>query len=228
MKIKIDKSACTWSTIVGLSLPMIGMPLWSLISKFFLRSMDRNLRALIGSLVTFGLAFGVIAVVKWWEKKPLSEMGLHRQTRRSIIIALASSIVIAIGGTLLSLAIIKGFSIPMPKTMPEVLSVFPIWLSIWIVVSGSIAEEILYRGFVIERIGQITGSIRLGALITLIWFTLLHLPLGWTYTLTIVFPVSLLITLLYVWRRDLIATIIVHFVFNAPLIVLSLLPLLAG
>jgi membrane protease YdiL (CAAX protease family) len=202
------------------------MPLWNFITRIFLRSMDRFVRATIGSLVTVGLAIGVIAVVVWWEKKPLSEMGLHRQTPRKIIFALSSSIVIAVGGTLLSLGIIKVFNLPMPTLMPEILSVFPVGLSIWLVVSGSIAEEILYRGFVIERIGQLTGNIWVGALITFIWFTLLHLPLGWVYTLSIVAPVSLMITILYAWRRDLFATIIVHFVFNAPLIVLSLIPLL--
>ncbi len=225
---KIEKKYLTWPTIVGLSLPMIGMPLWSIISRLFLRSMDRDSRAILGSLITVGLAVGVVAVVTLWEKNPLSAIGLRRQTPRSIIFALSSSIVIAVGGTLLSFAIIKVFSLPMPKTMPEFLRVFPVWLSIWLVVSGSIAEEILYRGFVIERLGQITGNIWFGGLITLLWFNLLHLPLGWVYTISIVFPVSLLITILYIWRRDLFATIVAHFVFNAPLIVLSLLPLLEG
>jgi len=223
---KFNKTVLTWPTIIGLSLPLIGMPLWNIISRQYLRSMDRFTRATIGSFVTVGLAIGVVAVVAWWEKKPLTEMGLHRQTPRKIIFALSSSIVIAVGGTFLSLAIIKVFALPMPSLMPEILKIFPVWLSVWIVVSGSIAEEILYRGFVIERIGQLTGSIWIGATITFLWFTLLHLPLGWVYTLSIVAPVSLLITILYAWRRDLFATIIAHFVFNAPLIVLSLLPLL--
>ena len=79
------------------------------------------------------------------------------------------------------------------------------------------------RGFVLERLRQVTGSIWMAGLITMIWFTLLHLPLGLTYTLLIVLPSSIMITLLYIWRRDLIATIIVHLVFNAPIAAASLL-----
>ncbi|MCP5095860.1 MAG: hypothetical protein GY943_09925, partial [Chloroflexi bacterium] len=156
---KIDKTVLTRPTIVGLSIPLVGIPLWGFISRNFLGSIDHFVRAAIGSLVTVGLAIGVILVVAVWEKKPLSEMGIRRITVRSLNVALASSAVIAVGGTLLSLGLIKLFNLPMPTTMPEILNIFPLWLSIWIVVSGSVAEEILYRGFVIERIGQLTGNI---------------------------------------------------------------------
>ncbi|MFC1878565.1 CPBP family intramembrane glutamic endopeptidase [Chloroflexota bacterium] len=225
---KFDKTLLTAPTLVGLSLPLIGMPVWNLVAGLLLREMDRFARAVLGSSITVGLALGVIAVVLWWEKKPATQLGWRPQTRRTIIFALSASIVIAVGGTLISLLIIKLFSLPMPVSMAENLSVFPVWFSVWLVLSGSIAEEVLYRGFVIERLGQLSGNIWTGALITLVWFNLLHLPLGLVYTLSIVLPTSILITLLYVWRRDLVATIIVHFVFNAPLIVISLIPFLQG
>jgi membrane protease YdiL (CAAX protease family) len=225
-QMKIDKTVLTRSTVVGLALPLVGMPVWYLVAGTLLESMERLQRAALGSAITVALALGVIAVVVWWEKKPLTEMGIRRQSRRSIIIALSASIVIAVGGTLLGFGIIKIFALPMPKFMPEILSAFPVWFSIWLVVSGSIAEEVLYRGFVIERLGQLTGSVWVGAGITLLWFTLMHLPLGIVYTASIVLPNSILITLLYIWRRDLVATIIVHFVFNAPLIAWSLIKLI--
>ena len=225
---KFNKTVLSPSTLVGLSFPLLGMPLWNFIAGTWLQSMDRFQRAALGSLITVGLALGVVAVVVWWEKKPLSELGLHRQTRRKIIVALAASIVIAVGGTLISLLILKVFALPAPTLITERIAIFPLWFSVWLVGSSSVAEEVLYRGFVIERLGQTTGNICLGALITLIWFTFLHLPLGVVYTLTIVLPGSILVTALYVWRRDLIATIVVHLVFNAPIIVLSLLPILAN
>ena len=171
--IKFDKTVLSQQTIVALSLPLIGMPLWDITSRFFLRSMDRNVRATFGSLVTRGLALGVLAIVVLWEKKPLTECGIRSQSPRSIIIALSSSIMVAIVETLLSLLIIKVFVLPTPTMMFKVLSVFPVCLSIWLVASGSVAVEILYRGFVIERIGKLTGNIWIGAIITLTWFTCL-------------------------------------------------------
>ena len=100
---------------------------------------------------------------------------------------------------------------------------FPVWLGLWIFLSSSIAEEFLYRGFVLERLGQVCGNIWIGGLITLIWFTAMHLPLGLVYSLTIVLPATIMITALYIWRRDLVANIIVHLVFNAPIAAAAIL-----
>jgi len=221
--VSMKKPLLMTSTWVGLALPLLGMPLSYFITANFLQSMERNQRTLVSSLITFGLAAGVVAVVLLWEKQPLYALGIRPQTRRSIIIALSASIVIAVGGTLISLGLFKLFNQPMPTLTTERITGFPLWLGLWIVFSSSIAEEVLYRGFVLERLGQVTGSIWIGGLITLIWFTLLHLPLGLTYTLMIVLPSSIMITLLYIWRRDLITTIIVHLVFNAPIAAASLL-----
>jgi uncharacterized protein len=215
--VSTNKPLLTASTWVGLALPLLGMPMLYFITANFLQSMERIQRTLVSSLITFGLAVGVVAVVLLWEKQTLSTLGIHPQTRRSIIIALSASIVIAVGGNLISLGLFKLFNQPLPTLTTERITGFPLWLGLWIVFSSSIAEEVLYRGFVLERLGQVTGSIWIGGLITLIWFTLLHLPLGLTYTLMIVLPTSIMITLLYIWRRDLITTIIVHLVFNAPI-----------
>jgi membrane protease YdiL (CAAX protease family) len=221
--VSTNKPLLTASTWVGLALPLLGMPLSYFVTANFLQSMERNSRTLVSSLITFGLAAGVVAVVLLWEKQKLSALGIRPQTRRSIIIALSASIVIAVGGTLISLGLFKLLNLPLPTMTTERITGFPLWLALWIVISSSIAEEVLFRGFVLERLGQVTGSIWIGGLITLAWFTLLHLPLGLSYTLLIVLPTSIMITLFYIWRRDLIATITVHLVFNAPIAAVAFL-----
>ena len=228
MKLLSINKTLARSTLVGLALPLLGMPLWNILSSAYLKPvLERNTLSLLGSLITAGMALAIIAIVVWGEKKPLSSMGLHRQTPRSIIIALLASIIISVGGTLISLALIKVSGLAMPTLLTEKIKDFPIWLAIWIVLSSSIAEEILYRGFLIERLGQLTGNIWTGGLITLIWFTAMHLPLGVAYCLAIVLPTSALITALYIWRRDLIATIITHLVMNAPIALAAILFALA-
>jgi uncharacterized protein len=224
-----ERTALPASTLVGLALPLIGMPAWNFLAGFVLKGvMERNDISFLGSLVTTGMALGVMAVVLWWEKKPLSALGFRPQTPRTIIIALSASIVIAVGSTLISLLLIQGLKLPMPPLMTDRIQSFPVWLGAWIVISSSVAEEVLFRGFVLERLGQVTGSIWWGALITLAWFTALHLPLGVAYSLTIVLPAALLLTGLYLWRRDLVATIIAHFVMNAPILAAVILLAIAG
>jgi membrane protease YdiL (CAAX protease family) len=222
--IRIDKTLLTPSTLVGLALPLIGMPLWNFVVGPILKPvMERNDLSFLGTLVTVAMAFGVVAIVLWWEKKPLSSMGLRRQTPRTIIFALSASIIIAVGSTLIGLFLINLFGLPMPPLLTDKIKGFPVWLGIWIVLSSSIAEEFLYRGYVIERLGQLTGNIWIGGLITLVWFTAMHLPFGLVYILTIVLPVTILITGLYIWRHDLIATIVTHLVMNAPIAAAAIL-----
>lgn len=225
---KFDKSVLTPPTMVGLALPLIGMPVWYLIAgSGLLEGMERLNRVILGSLVTAGLAAGVVLVVVLWEKKPLTELGIQKQTRRTIIFALSASIVIAVAGTLISLGLIKLLGMPTPALLTDRILEFPVWFSVWLVVSSSVAEEVLFRGFAIERLGRLTGSVWWGGLITLVWFTALHLQLGLTYSLVIVLPASTMLTLLYIWRRDLVTTAIVHFVFNAPILAASILFALA-
>lgn len=221
---KFDKSVLTPATMVGLALPLIGMPVWYLIvASGLLAGMGRMNRVVLGSLVTVGLAAGVVLVVVLWEKKPLTELGIQKQTKRTIIFALCASIVIVVAGSLISLLLIKVLGMPTPALLTDQILKFPVWFSVWLVISSSVAEEVLFRGFAIERLGRLTGNIWWGGLITLIWFTALHLPLGLTYSLVIVMPSSALLTLLYIWRRDLVTTAIVHFVFNAPILAASIL-----
>lgn len=221
---RIDKPRLPLATWVGLALPLIGMPLWNVIAAFFLKPvMERNDLTFLSTLVTTAMALGVVAIVLWWEKRPLASMGLRRQTPRTIIFALAASIVFAIGSTLVSLLLISLSGQPTPPLMTEKIKGFPIWLALWIVISSSICEELLYRGFLVERLGDLTGNIWIGGLITMVWFAAMHWPLGLTYILTIALPATVLITALYIWRRDLTVTIVAHLVMNAPIAAAAIL-----
>jgi membrane protease YdiL (CAAX protease family) len=76
-------------------------------------------------------------------------------------------------------------------------------------------EEIFYRGFVIERLNELTRLRWLAALISLTAFTLAHLNgWGWAHLMIAGFG-GMVLTALYVFRRDLASSVLAHFLTDA-------------
>jgi membrane protease YdiL (CAAX protease family) len=87
----------------------------------------------------------------------------------------------------------------------------PFGLRAAIVLRAAIFEEFFYRGFMIERLAEITGVRWLAALASLVAFTLGHVAdWGFGHILVAGFGGGVL-TVIYLWRRDLVATVVAHF-----------------
>ncbi len=105
------------------------------------------------------------------------------------------------------------------------LAKYPIWLRALLAARAGFVEEILYRGYLIERLNRLTDKVWPGALLSLVIHTVIHIPpLGPGQTLGVVFPISAILTGLYVWKRNLTLNITVHFLID--FLVLVLIPLL--
>ena len=88
----------------------------------------------------------------------------------------------------------------------------PLWFRILLVTRAAVFEEAYYRGFAIERLAEITGFRWLAGLISLAGFTFAHLSYwGWSHLIIAAFGGAVL-TGLYLFRRDLGANMIAHFV----------------
>jgi uncharacterized protein len=82
-------------------------------------------------------------------------------------------------------------------------------------VRAPVFEEPFYRGFVITRLSEILHRRWLAALISVTAFTYAHLGYwGWA-TLIVVGFQKLVLTGLFLWRDDLGANMIAHFVTDA-------------
>lgn len=112
---------------------------------------------------------------------------------------------------------------PAPVSL-EQLKNFPAWVLIPAWVTGSFTEEVLFRSYPIERLTQLTGKRWLASLITVVVFVGLHL-LGWDWihVLTVVLPGGIMLTLFYLWQRNLALNVMIHVILNAPLLLLPLL-----
>jgi membrane protease YdiL (CAAX protease family) len=78
-------------------------------------------------------------------------------------------------------------------------------------VAAGAVEEILYRGYAIEKLAAMTGHRWVGAVIATIVFALVHIPTwGWAFALTADLLAGAVLAIAYLWRRDLVANILAH------------------
>lgn len=98
------------------------------------------------------------------------------------------------------------------------------------VLTSGITEEILYRGYAVERLNLLTGRLVLSAGLAYFMFVALHLAF-WGVGGTIQIGLgSLVLYALYLWRRNLPACMLMHVLNNtvAFLIVPAFLPKTSG
>jgi membrane protease YdiL (CAAX protease family) len=172
----------------------------------------------------------VAAVVLFYsvkiERIPLATFGITKNTRSlryrliEIIVALLAGLLLAIVVVLFS-GFVRGLlNAPLQNSLnPE--KIIPFWVSLPGWITGAFVEELLFRSYAIERLGLLTGKRWLAAVLSAVPFVLLHL-LGWDWihVATIVLPSTIIITVIYLWRRSLLFVVIMHAVVNIPVLFL--------
>ena len=156
----------------------------------------------------------MLAYVVVIERRPLGSIGLRRPSVRDGIAALAIAVVTVLGFDALYLLVFPVLHLT-ENAQIEKLTSAPGWWPAISVVRAGVSEEVLFRGYSIERLQASTGSRALAAAISLLVFTVAHIgPWGWSHVLVAAFGGAML-TLLYLWRRNLRANICAHCLIDA-------------
>ena len=213
-------------TLLGLFIALIGLPIAAAIlhTVFTHHSEPLIPKITLGLLVEWLLFITLIIIIRA-EKLTLSSIGVKPFKLRDLSLGLCFGILLFILFAIILTLLPKfGLSITKSQAQAKILMASPFLLRLAIVITAGVVEETFYRGYAIERLGQIFGNIRLGALLTLIAFTAVH-AISWGLAQLI--PISIAaaaLTLIYLWRRNLILNIIAHIVTDG--IAFLLLPLL--
>jgi uncharacterized protein len=153
------------------------------------------------------------AIILLWvtkvERLPLSSIGLIRPTRGTVGWGLAATIAL-LATIMLSFAVIAP-ALGLEQNMAATAAVVqvPLWLLITTPIVAGITEEILYRGYAIERLTFLTGKRWLAAIIAGALFLLLHLSWGGAQMIIVAFGTVIFVGL-YLWRRDLPCVMLAH------------------
>ncbi|WP_322813958.1 type II CAAX endopeptidase family protein [Chloroflexus sp.] len=151
----------------------------------------------------------LIGIVIFWERRTLASIGIVRTTWRDVLWGLVGFVLGALS-FVVTMPLVTALGLETTTTGISQLAQTPLGLRIAIVITAGITEEILFRGYPIERFTEMTGKIHWGAGIAYLAFVLLHIPF-WGLGGTIQIGVwSLIVTSLYVWRRNLLTCIMMH------------------
>jgi uncharacterized protein len=105
----------------------------------------------------------------------------------------------------------------------ETIAALPVAAVLALIVTASVTEEILYRGYPIERITELTGRRWIGVLVSAVIFSLSHLPFFGVEWLLYQGVSVVLGYVYYLWRRNLVASMLLHLLVNLPILIPTVL-----
>jgi membrane protease YdiL (CAAX protease family) len=180
----------------------------------------------LGEAIMWALATAITVIVIFWEKQPLSSLGLQRPDWRTIAwgLALAATMIYVVMPLLTEA--LRAIGIPaFEEGMTRVLA-FPLSVRIVAVVTAGVVEDVLFIGYAFTRLAWLTGSNWLAGIMSVAAMALLHLPNWGSGPVLAYLMTGAIATAFFVWRRDLAANMIAHVTVDAMAIVI--VPVLLG
>ena len=166
---------------------------------------------LIGLIAKLTVVVGIPLLVVYWERRPLSTIGIKRLGSRDVLAVLAIFIVwLPIG---LAVRILAD-QIPIMSAQlthgAAMYASLPKFLDSTALIANGIAEEMGFRGYAIERIEELTGSTLIAALLPFAVNVAVHAGAWGFYGMLSKAPLLLPFVALYLWRRNLPACALAH------------------
>jgi uncharacterized protein len=209
------KSSSRATTLGGLvlALGVASMPIGSWDHEF------ADIPHLIGNEILWWSMVGLLLLyVTRIERRPPSSIGLKAPGFRNLAIGIALGLVmIALLGALY-LLVLPALHLEdriADSGSATALLATPLWWRFLSTIRAAVAEEILFRGYPMQRIEEMTGSKVAATFISCAVFTAAHLSTWGSSHTIIVAGAGLAFSLAYLWRRNLWVNIIAHFMVDA-------------
>lgn len=157
----------------------------------------------------------LLLVVVFWERLPLRSIGFRRPGWRDW--ALIPLVVIAalIAERFIGQPILHALGARANLSALDFIHMLPWYQKVSIVVAAGVTEEVMYRGFAIERLEALSGSAWLAVLLTTGFFVGAHIPAwGWATGIQQTL-ITLILAGAYVWRRNIVVPIGAHLIIDA-------------
>ena len=206
----------TW---IGLAIALFGLPAIVALYNWQV-SAPSNATIALREILILGLTGLLLWIVVKRERLPLTSIGLgFDRPGRSVLRGLALLVVLFV----VLLGILAGYS-ALGIKYGEGAKIAPsLWVALLTVVRAGISEEVFYRGFALERLESLSGSKRAATAIVILFFAAFHYRQGLA-GIFIALVIGAILTLFYLWKRDLLAAIVAHFMVDfIPNVALPLL-----
>ena len=153
----------------------------------------------------------VLAFILFVERLPLSSIGFRRLTWGTLW-AIPAGVALFGGIPLIYFVIFPLLHLHMNGGEMSKLMATPFWYRLLLVTRAAVCEEILFRGYPIPRLEELTGRTWIAAIVSWAVFTLAHLSPWGAAQLIVAGYGGAILTALYLWRRDLACNIFAHFI----------------
>lgn len=196
------------ATWIGLFLSLFAMVVIRYVVVFFAYEITFGW-AILKEMLIWVSAAALLIIIRRGERLPFRSIGLGTaRWWKSIVWGLVIAVVLAlvVGG----LAYLTGYRHGPGSAVSEKL---PLWLIGLIVFRAGVVEELFYRGYAIERLRMIGLGPFWSITIPLVIFSFAHWS-GGAANILIALAAGAILTGLYLWRRDLVANMIGHFLVN--------------
>jgi membrane protease YdiL (CAAX protease family) len=195
-------SGATW---IGLFLSLFGILLIRQIFLFFGPTPATVLSTVWKEVLIWISAAALLVLVRRGERLPWRSIGLGTSPWwKSILWGLVSAAAcLAVGGVLVYLT---GFG---HGPTAAALEKLPLGLVAMIVLRAGVVEELFYRGYAMERLQALGLGRWLAAAIPLVIFGIGHWT-GGAANILVALALGAILTVFYLWRRDLVANMIGH------------------
>lgn len=160
---------------------------------------------------------GLVLFFLWRGGESLSSIGwTFNNIREEVILGAGLFLPLFFGsGLLRGILQAAGLTAP-PIPLPSFLiprGILEAALAILLIVVVAISEEIIFRGYLIQRFKTITSSLTTAVLLSCVIFSLGHGYEGSAGAVTTGF-IGLALAIVYIWRQSLVAPIVMHFLQN--------------
>ena len=151
-------------------------------------------------------AIALLLIIRFGERLPFRSVGFGQAT---LLKSLGWGVVLTIICMLLGVILIA-LTHYTGGSSGAALAKLPVWFVTLIVVRAGVLEELFYRGYAIERLEALGLNRYWAGTIPLVIFSVGHWTGGWA-NMVIALVLGAALTFFYLWRRDLVANMIGHF-----------------
>src|SRR3954452_23760770 len=193
-------------TYVGLFIALFGMLISRQLVNYFWPETTVT-SAIVKEVGMWLVAILLIVIIKRGERLPLSSIGLSTARLGKSLLSgmLIFVICMAVAGVLVALTHFNG------GEAGKAMGALPLWLTTCIVIRAGVVEELCYRGYAIERLHALGLPRNVAAIVPLIIFGIGHWTGGWA-NIVIALALGGILAAFYLWKRDLVANMLGHFV----------------
>jgi len=199
-----------WLAVCGLAaaviLPLLPIGKWIAPGNSIFALLSRE-------AVWWAYAAAALIWLAFVERLPMSSIGIRPPTWKTLLFGVLGAAALLLIYALHFGLVVRVFHLDATAAIAQsrIIHSYPHWFRVLLVLRAAVVEEILFRGYVIEKTRELTGSVALAIALSVSAFTFAHFA-GWGLVHLIpVFGAAVILALLYIWRRDLSSNMLAHF-----------------